>query len=98
MDHTVATMPDARRPGCPFDPPAELLEARAHGPISHYTFPGGKPGWVVTGYDLVRAVLADPRVSSRKELMLRPTIDFGAMEIALAPPAMFLLMDEKQPG
>jgi len=28
MDHTVTTMPTERRPGCPFDPPAELLEAR----------------------------------------------------------------------
>src|SRR3954447_6307417 len=98
MDHTVATMPDARRPGCPFDPPAELLEAREHGPISHYTFPGGKPGWVVTGYDLVRAVLADQRFSSRKELMLHPTIDFGDMEIPPAPPGEFLLMDEPQHG
>jgi cytochrome P450 len=98
VDHTVTTMPSTRRPGCPFDPPAELLEAREHGPISHYTFPGGKPGWVVTGYDLVRAVLADQRFSSRKELMLHPTIDFGDMQIPPAPPGEFLLMDEPQHG
>lgn len=96
MDHTVTSMPAARRPGCPFDPPAELVEAREHGPISPYTFPGGKPGWLVTGYDLVRAVLADQRFSSRKELMLHPTIDFGDMEIPPAPPGEFLLMDEPQ--
>ncbi len=96
MDHTVTTMPAARRAGCPFDPPAELVEAREHGPISPYTFPGGKPGWLVTGYDLVRAVLADQRFSSRKELMLHPTIDFGDMEIPPAPPGEFLLTDEPQ--
>ncbi|XTZ17416.1 hypothetical protein ACQSSU_08655 [Micromonospora echinospora] len=92
--HTVTVMPTARRPGCPFDPPAELLDARRHGPISRYTFPGGRPGWLVTGYDLVRSILADSRFSSRKELMRHPTIDYGDIEIPPAPPGEFLLMDE----
>ncbi|WP_424887048.1 cytochrome P450 [Streptomyces sp. XH2] len=94
--HTVTTMPTARQPGCPFDPPAELIDARRHGPISSYTFPGGKPGWLITGYDLVRSVLADSRFSSRRELMLHPTIDYGDMEAPPAPPGEFLLMDEPQ--
>ncbi|MFD7561072.1 cytochrome P450 [Streptomyces sp. NPDC059835] len=91
--HTVTTMPTERRPGCPFDPPAELVDARRHGPISRYTHPGGKPGWLVTGYDLVRSILADPRFSSRKELL--NVVDF---EIPPAPPGEFLLMDEPQHG
>ncbi|AVT41592.1 cytochrome P450 [Plantactinospora sp. BB1] len=94
--HAVTTMPTARRPGCPFDPPAELVEARRHGPISRYTFPGNRPGWLITGYDLVRSVLADSRFSSRKELMLHPTIDYGDIQIPPAPPGEFLLMDEPQ--
>ncbi|WP_405096457.1 cytochrome P450 [Micromonospora sp. NBC_01412] len=94
--HAVTAMPTARQPGCPFDPPAELVDARRHGPISRYTFPGGKPGWLITGYDLVRSVLADSRFSSRKELMLHPTIDYGDIEIPPAPPGEFLLMDEPQ--
>ncbi|MEV0279116.1 cytochrome P450 [Streptomyces sp. NPDC050610] len=93
--HTVTTMPAARRPGCPFDPPAELTDARQHGPISRYTFPGGEPGWLITGYDLVRSVLADSRFSSRKELMRHhPTIDYGDIEVPPAPPGEFLLMDD----
>ncbi|MGW7100018.1 cytochrome P450 [Streptomyces sp. NPDC054838] len=91
--HTVTTLPSERRPGCPFDPPAELTDARRHGPISRYTHPGGKPGWLITGYDLVRSVLADPRFSSRKELL--NVVDF---EIPPAPPGEFLLMDEPQHG
>ncbi|MER7106901.1 cytochrome P450 [Streptomyces sp. NPDC000229] len=91
--HTVTTLPTERRPGCPFDPPAELIDARRHGPISRYTHPGGKPGWLITGYDLVRSVLADPRFSSRKELL--NVVDF---EIPPAPPGEFLLMDEPQHG
>ncbi|MDR7281063.1 cytochrome P450 [Catenuloplanes atrovinosus] len=91
--HHVAAMPVARTPGCPFDPPAELLEARAHGPISRVTHLGGRPGWLVTGFDLVRSVLADPRFSSRKELL-----NVGDFDIPPAPPGEFLLMDEPEHG
>lgn len=97
--HTVTTLPTARQPGCPFDPPKELIEAREHGPISRYIFPDGHQGWLITGYDLVRSVLADSRFSSRKELMRHhPTIDLGDIEVPPAPPGEFLLMDEPQHG
>ncbi|MET9956118.1 cytochrome P450 [Streptomyces sp. NPDC006339] len=89
--HTVTTLPAERRSGCPFDPSAELLDARRHGPISRYTHPGGKPGWLITGYDMVRSVLADPRFSSRKDLM--NVVDF---ELPPAPPGEFLLMDDPE--
>ncbi|GGT58333.1 cytochrome P450 [Streptomyces purpureus] len=91
--HTVTTLPTARQASCPFDPPAELLDARRHGPISRFTHPGGKPGWLITGYDLVRSVLADSRFSSRKELL-----NVGDFEVPPAPPGEFLLMDEPQHG
>jgi cytochrome P450 len=95
--HTVTTMPAARRPGCPFDPPPELADARRHGPISRYSFPDGHQGWLITGFDLVRAVLADSRFSSRRELMRHhPLIDFTGVEVPPAPPGEFLLMDEPQ--
>jgi cytochrome P450 len=97
--HTVTTLPTARQPGCPFDPPAELIDARRHGPISRYPFPDGHQGWLITGYELARSVLADPRFSSRRELMLHhPTIDFTGIEVPPAPPGEFLLMDEPQHG
>ncbi|GCD33250.1 cytochrome P450 [Streptomyces chrestomyceticus JCM 4735] len=95
--HTVPTLPTGRRSGCPFAPPTVLTDARRHGPISRYTFPGGKPGWLITGYDLARAVLADQRFSSRKELMRHhPTIDYGDIEVPPAPPGEFLLMDDPE--
>ncbi|WP_431900594.1 cytochrome P450 [Nonomuraea sp. bgisy101] len=95
--HTVTTMPTARQSGCPFDPPKELIEARRHGPISRFPFPDGHEGWLVTGYNLVRSVLADSRFSSRKELMSHhPLIDYGDIEVPPAPPGEFLLMDEPQ--
>lgn len=95
--HTVDLMPTARERGCPFDPPAELIDARRHGPMSRYVFPDGHEGWLITGYDLVRSVLADPRVSSRKELMAHhPLIDYSGFEVPSAEPGQFLLMDEPQ--
>jgi cytochrome P450 len=97
--HTVTTMPTARQPGCPFDPPPELIDARRHSPISRYPFPDGHQGWLITGYDLVRSVLADSRFSSRKELMSHhPLIDYTGVEVPPAPPGEFLLMDEPQHG
>ncbi|MEU4269148.1 cytochrome P450 [Streptomyces sp. NPDC026092] len=87
--HHVTDLPTERPTGCPFDPPAELTEAHGHGPISRYTHPGGKPGYLITGYDLVRSVLADSRFSSRKDLM--NVVDF---QLPPAPPGEFLLMDE----
>ncbi|MGW2119502.1 cytochrome P450 [Streptomyces zhihengii] len=89
--HAVGALPAERSTACPFDPPAELLDARRHGPISRYTHPGGKPGWLITGYEMVRSVLTDPRFSSRKELM--NVVDFA---LPPAPPGEFLLMDEPE--
>ncbi|MGW9071990.1 cytochrome P450 [Streptomyces yangpuensis] len=89
--HTVEAMPTERRPGCPFDPPTGLADAQRRAPISRFIHPGGRPGWLITGYDLVRSVLADPRFSSRKELM--NVVDF---ELPPAPPGEFLLMDDPQ--
>ncbi|GAB2954696.1 cytochrome P450 [Nonomuraea sp. N2-4H] len=97
--HVLTTMPAEPPPGCPFDPPAGLIAARTHGPVSRLTFADGHEGLVVTGFDLARAILADPRFSSRKELMRHhPTVDYGDIEVPPAPPGEFLLMDEPQHG
>ncbi|MFI5845749.1 cytochrome P450 [Catenuloplanes sp. NPDC051500] len=91
MTHTLPAMPVARRPGCPFDPPPELSEAQRHGPISRITHSHGKPGWLVTGYDQVRAILADPRFSARKDLL-----NVGDFTVPPAPPGEFLLTDDPE--
>lgn len=91
--HTIDVLPAEREAGRPFDPPREL---HGHGPLSRLLLPGGHEGWLVTGYDVARSVLADPRFSSRKELMRHPWIDYGGFEIPPAPPGEFLLMDEPQ--
>ncbi|MFF3859719.1 cytochrome P450 [Streptomyces sp. NPDC002209] len=79
----LTSLPTARPAGCPFAPPGELAEVRERQPVRRMVYPDGHHGWLVTGYAPVRAVLADPRFSSRYELMHFPFP--GGPEGALPP-------------
>ncbi len=81
----MAELPTARPSGCPFDPPAELGRLREQRPLTRMTYPDGHRGWLVTGYALTRAVLADRRFSSRYELAHYPLP--GLEEFTELPPA-----------
>ncbi|GAA2648270.1 cytochrome P450 [Nonomuraea recticatena] len=92
--YTVTALPTMRPPGCPFDPPEELAQLREQHPLSRMVFPDGHVGWLVTSHALVRAVVADPRFSSRHELMHSPFP--GAISAERPPPAapgMFIGVD-----
>ncbi|MFJ9575897.1 cytochrome P450 [Streptomyces sp. NPDC101191] len=65
------TLPTRRAP-CPFDPPAGLAELRERAPLIPMAYPDGHLGRLATGHATVRAILADPRFSSRYELMHYP--------------------------
>ncbi|MER5362599.1 cytochrome P450 [Streptomyces sp. NPDC002785] len=66
------TLPTERAAGCPFDPPAGLAKLREQKPLTRMTYPDGHIGWLATGYSTVRAIMGDPRFSSRYELMHYP--------------------------
>lgn len=55
----------------PFDLPSELDRLREQ-PLSRLRYPDGHFGWLVTDYELARAVLVDPRFSARSELKRSP--------------------------
>ncbi|GAA0908497.1 cytochrome P450 [Pseudonocardia zijingensis] len=74
----VTALPTGRHPDRPFDPPAELAGFRERHPLVRMTYPDGHDGWLATGYDACRAVLADRRFSSRYELMHLPVPIVGA--------------------
>jgi cytochrome P450 len=79
---------------CPLDPPAEYRQMQADEPVRRFTFPSGRPGWVVTRYDDVRAVLADPRFSSQRQLGTNPIrVLPPEAEDMIDQPGMFLTMD-----
>ncbi|MFD9035395.1 cytochrome P450 [Streptomyces sp. NPDC059567] len=87
------SLPYERPAGCPFDPPAPLAELRARQPLSPMAYPDGHQGRLVTSHSLVRAVLADPRFSSRYELMHYPMPGGPEGELPPAPPGDMTGMD-----
>ncbi|MGW0364730.1 cytochrome P450 [Streptomyces sp. NPDC002990] len=72
IQNALPAVPTERRADCPFDPPARLAPLREERPLTRLAFPDGHVGWLATGYSVVRAILGDPRFSSRYELMHYP--------------------------
>ncbi|TDE54638.1 cytochrome P450 [Nonomuraea mesophila] len=86
---TATTLPTARTD--PFDPPDGLGGLR---PLTRLEYPDGHLGWLAVGYTAVRAVLSDPRFSTRPELKHEPvTSGLGQLGAGLAQPGMFVHMD-----
>ncbi len=80
------TLPTDRRTGCPFDPPGELT-ALSDRPLRRMRYADGHIGWLATGHAAARAVLSDPRFSSRYELLHLPVPMPGMEEMTAVPPA-----------
>src|SRR2546423_9477764 len=68
----ITALPTRRHPDRPFDPPPELAEIRERHPLVRMTYPDGHDGWLATGYQAVRTILGDRRVSNRYELVHLP--------------------------
>ncbi|MFF0147560.1 cytochrome P450 [Amycolatopsis sulphurea] len=100
MTSTVS-IPDGlptERDAGPFDPPRAITRLREARPVSPMHFPDGHEGWLVTGYDEVRALLADTRFSSRQDLgILHMPFETPGMPVQTEPspptPGVFLSMD-----
>ncbi|WP_330317043.1 cytochrome P450 [Streptomyces platensis] len=88
---TTRSQPTER--ACPFNPPEEYRTIREEAPVTPATFPDGAKGWMVTSYEDVRAVLADPRFGSNRR-QLRPGDPAPADEpLPPPPPGFFIMMD-----
>jgi cytochrome P450 len=82
----------------PFDPPRHITTLRETRPVSPLVFPDGHEGWLVTGYDAVRQLLADTRFSSRQDIgVLHEPFPMPGMPTAAEPspqpPGVFIAMD-----
>ncbi|WP_405167340.1 cytochrome P450 [Nocardia sp. NBC_01499] len=82
----------------PFDPPSEITRLRAARPVSPLVFPDGHEGWLVTGYDAVRQLMADTRFSSRPDIgIVHVPYETPGMPTATEPspqiPGLFIAMD-----
>ncbi|WP_084497075.1 cytochrome P450 [Nocardia amamiensis] len=91
LDDPVAHCPRRLYPFGNGNPHTSELEPEywSHGPISPVVFTSGLRAWLVTGHDLVRTVLADPRFSrehANRDHVARLTLE-------LLPPAAILAND-----
>ncbi|MFE0188777.1 cytochrome P450 [Streptomyces sp. NPDC058989] len=82
----------------PFDPPRDITRLRETRPVSPMAFPDGHQGWLVTGYDAVRRLMADTRFSSRQDLgVLHLPYETPGMPVITEPspqvPGLFVAMD-----
>ncbi|MFI9010928.1 cytochrome P450 [Actinosynnema sp. NPDC053489] len=82
----------------PFDPPSAITRLRDTRPVSPLDFPDGHRGWLVTGYDEVRRLMADTRFSSRQDIgVLHVPFETPGMPVATEPspqvPGLFISMD-----
>jgi cytochrome P450 len=63
---TVSGIPEypmGRAAGCPFAPPPEVMELGAVRPLSRVRIWDGSTPWLITGYEEVRTLFSDSRVS-----------------------------------
>jgi len=98
MSETVPHGLPMERDAGPFDPPRRITRLRAARPVSPLVFPDGHEGWLVTGYDVVRQVMADTRFSSRQDIgILHVPYETPGMPAATEPspqiPGLFITMD-----
>ncbi|UJW35011.1 cytochrome P450 [Saccharothrix sp. AJ9571] len=105
MSRTVSVphgLPMDRDAG-PFDPPSALTELREARPVSPMIFPDGHEGWLVTGYEAVRQLMADTRFSSRQDLgIMHVPYETPGIPAATEPsppmPGLFIAMDPPEHG
>ncbi|BBY24520.1 cytochrome P450 [Mycobacterium stomatepiae] len=63
---TVSEIPDypmARNKGCPFAPPPDVMALAEERPLSRVRIWDGSTPWLITGYEQVRELFSDSRVS-----------------------------------
>jgi cytochrome P450 len=82
----------------PFDPPEDYRKLREDQPVSRLAMPDGSLGWLVTSYELVRAVMSGPQFSSRPETLTNPLRVVSDGERFVAQPGMFISMDPPDHG
>jgi cytochrome P450 len=78
VSHTLPDIPTYPMPRfTPFDPPPQLTAIQDGERVIRVRLWDGSTPWVITGYDEVRAILADPRVSADTDLDGYPHVSAG---------------------
>ena len=101
--HPVPRGLPLERDAGPFAPPRAITLLRDARPVSPMLFPDGHEGWLVTGYDAVREVMADTRFSSRQDLgVIHMPFETPGIPAYTEPapqvPGLFIAMDPPDHG
>lgn len=75
----------------PFHLPPEYERLRAEAPISRFVWPNGVEGWLVTTYENIRTLLADPRLSIDRAGNMPPSLAIGRKPVMM--PRSLVAMD-----
>jgi cytochrome P450 len=80
-----------------FAPPAEYAAFRECAPVTRVQMADGATAWLVTRHDLVRQVLADPRLSTNPLTPGYPAVTLGRVKLLKSEiPQTFIRMDPPQ--
>ncbi|GGU28686.1 cytochrome P450 [Streptomyces lavendofoliae] len=93
MSQEPVRLPRDRAEDHPLDPPPGLARLREERPLARMRYPDGHVGRLATGHATVRAIAADPRFSSRYELMHYPFPGGPDGPLPPAPPGDMTGMD-----
>ncbi|GAB3747015.1 cytochrome P450 [Microlunatus parietis] len=88
---TLTPLPTQR--STPFDPPPALRDPAWLGPVRPILMAGDRRGWLVTGYEEARQVLADPRFSADRAKADSPIRARRPEDRRETPPGMFISQD-----
>ncbi len=72
---TTRAFPTARPAGCPFDPAEDYARFRTEESLTRVSCPAGIDAYLLSSYDEVRALLNDPRLSSRAAVSTHVVLD-----------------------
>ena len=92
----VPGFPMTRAAGCPFAPPPKVLELNSAKQLSRVRIWDGSTPWLITGYDAIRALFTDPRVSVDDRLPGYPHWNEGMLATVHSRPRSVFTSDAEE--
>ncbi len=92
----VPEYPMPRQAGCPFAPPPDVMALAAAAPLSRVRIWDGSTPWLVTGYEQVRELFSDSRVSVDDRLSGFPHWNAGMLSTVHKRPRSVFTSDGEE--
>ncbi|OBK15981.1 cytochrome P450 [Mycobacterium asiaticum] len=92
----IPEFPMTRAVGCPFAPPPKVLELNADRQLTRVRIWDGSTPWLITGYDAIRALFTDSRVSVDDRLPGYPHWNEGMLATVHSRPRSVFTSDAEE--